>query len=130
MPEQSLAQPAPPTTRLERGLELYREHAVAIRFDAAERVWLVPSASDGGTSVYEVTIGRKGESCEYRDFARHGAACKHVFAATVARSKTAGCSGCGERHPHRALLEATEDDLGVLEGERFCPPCAARVGVV
>ena len=40
------------------------------------------------------------------------------------------CSGCGERHPHRALLEATEDDLGVFEGERFCPPCAARVGVV
>jgi len=129
MIDQSVAQPAPPSTREQRGLALYREHADAIRFDAAERAWLVPSQHDA-TSVYEVTIGRRGESCECADFEHRGAACKHVFAATIALSKTAACSGCGERHPHRDLLEATEDDLGVFEGERFCPPCARCVGVL
>ena len=119
-----------PTTREQRGLALYREHADAIRFDAAERVWLVPSASDGGTSVYEVTIGRKGESCECQDFEFHGPGCKHIAAATIARAKTAACSGCGERFPRRDLLEAMEDDLGVFEGERYCPACARRCGVL
>ncbi len=119
-----------PTTREQRGLALWREHADAIRFDADERVWLVPSASDGGTSVYEVTIGRRGESCECRDFEFHGTGCKHIICATIARAKTAACSGCGGRFPHRDLLEAMEDDLGVFEGERYCRPCARRCGVL
>jgi len=119
---------ARPSTRELRGLALYREHQDQIRFDARDHVWLVPSQNDA-TSVYEVRLGRR-ESCECRDFSRHGAACKHVFAATIARSKTAACSGCGERRPHRDLVEAMEDDLGVFEGERYCRPCARRVGVL
>ena len=132
MDTRSLAHPAPTTTREQRGLELYREHAGAIRFDAAQRGWLVPSTSDGGTSVYEVTIGRKGESCEARDFEFHGdrQPCKHIICATIARAKTAACSGCCERRPHRDLVEATEDDLSVFAGERYCRPCARRVGVL
>ncbi|MDP8952500.1 MAG: SWIM zinc finger domain-containing protein [Actinomycetota bacterium] len=131
MIDQSLAQPAPTTTREQRGLVLWRDHADAIRFDADERVWLIPSVSDGGTSVYEVSIGRKGESCECRDFEFHGERqpCKHIVAATIARAKTAACSGCGGRFPHRELVEAMEDDFGTFEGERYCPPCASRVGV-
>ena len=62
---------AHPSTRGQRGLVLYREHAAEIRFDAQERVWLVPSQSEG-TSVYEVTIGRRGESCECADFENRG----------------------------------------------------------
>ncbi len=121
--------PAPTTTREQRGLALWREHADAIRYDAAERVWLVPSTS-GGTSVYEVSIGRKGESCECRDFEFRGSGCKHIVAATVARAKTGRCDGCGGRFPLREIAEATEDDLGVFEGERFCPSCAHRCGVL
>ena len=101
MTNTSLAQPAPPTTREQRGLALWREHASEIRFERG--VWLVPSMSDG-TSVYEVTLGRR-ESCECRDYGRRQEACKHVYAATVAKAKSAKCSGCGERHPRRELVE-------------------------
>ena len=122
--------PAPTTTREQRGLELYREHADAIRFDAAERVWLVPSTSDGGTSVYEVTIGRKGESCECRDFEFRGSGCKHIVAATVARAKTGRCDGCGGRFPRRELFEVEEGHLTFFEGDELCRPCAVRHGVL
>ena len=61
MTKTTIAHPARPTTREQRGLALYREHADEIRYDARERVWLVPSQSEG-TSVYEVAIGPKGES--------------------------------------------------------------------
>ncbi len=124
--------PAPrPTTREERGLDLWREHADAIRFDAAERVWLVPSASDGGTSVYEVTLGRKGESCECRDFGFYGdrQPCKHIICATIARAKTGRCDGCGERFPRRDMYEVGDDHLTFFEGDELCRPCATRAGV-
>jgi len=128
MTTKSLAHPAPPaTTREQRGLELYRERAGEIRFEHG--VWLVPSQNDA-TSVYEVRIGRKGESCECRDFERRGLPCKHVHAATIARAKTGRCGGCGGRFPRRDLVEAMEDDLGVFEGERYCRPCAHRCGVL
>ncbi len=132
MDARSLAQPAPTTTREQRGLALYREHADAIRFDAAERVWLVPSASDGGTSVYEVTIGRKGESCECRDFGFHGdrQPCKHIVAATIARAKTGRCDGCGERAWRRDLFEVGGDNLTFFEGDELCRPCAIAHGVL
>ena len=117
-----------PSTREQRGLELYRAHASEIVFE--DGVWLVPSMSEGGTSVYEVTIGRGGESCECADFERHGGPCKHVYAATVARSKTATCSGCSQRTRRRDLLEADSDNLGAFEGELFCRPCARLHGVL
>ncbi len=40
------------------------------------------------------------------------------------------CDGCGKEFPHRELVEAMEDDLGVFEGERYCPSCARRCGVL
>jgi hypothetical protein len=83
------------TTRIERGRALYAEHAEEIRFD--EGVWLVPSQHDA-SSVYEVILGYRGESCECADYDHHGheEACKHIVAATIARAKTAPCDGCGQ----------------------------------
>ena len=123
----SLAPRALPDTREARGLKLYRERAGEIRFEGG--VWLVPSQHDA-TSVYEVTIGGRGESCECADFEHRGGGCKHIVAATIAKAKTAACCGCGERFPHRELVETMEDDLGVFEGERYCRPCARRCGVL
>ena len=48
--------------------------------------------------------------------------------------KTRPCSGCGERHPRRELVEVGPEHLafghGVREGERYCRPCARRRGVL
>ncbi len=133
MTNTTLPQPTPqPNTREQRGLALWREHADAIRFDAAERVWLVPSQHNS-TSVYEVTIGRKGESCECRDHGLRGTTCKHIVAATIARAKTAACSGCGERFPRRETVEVGPEmvEMGdAFEGESYCRPCARRCGVL
>ena len=139
MAETTIAHPArpttPETTRELRGLALYREHADEIRYEPAERVWLVPSQHDA-TSLYEVTIGRRGESCECADFEFHGneQPCKHIIAATIARAKSAACAGCGARHPRRELVEVGPERVsfgfGVAEGERYCPACAKRAGVL
>ncbi len=121
------------TTREQRGLELYRQHASEIVFE--QGVWLVPSQHDV-TSVYEVTLGRRGESCECADFEFHGheGACKHIVAATIAKAKSAACSGCGERHPRREVVEVgaeqAEHSLDAREGELYCRPCAKRAGVL
>ncbi len=130
MIDQSLAHPAPTTTREQRGLALYREHAATIRFDAAERVWLVPSQHDS-TSVYEVTLGRRGGSCECRDFEVRGSGCKHIVAATIARAKTGRCDGCGERFPRRDMYEVGDElHLTFFEGDELCRPCARAHGVL
>ncbi len=112
------------TTRVERGRDLYAEHADEIRFDEADKVWLVPSQSEG-TSVYEVTLGRRGESCECADFEFRGGPCLHIFTAVIARAKTATCSGCGDRIRHRDLTEVTEDaeSLTWFPGDQLCDPC-------
>lgn len=92
----------PRTARVLRGQALYREHADEIRFE--DGVWCGPSQHDA-TSLYEVRLGRRGEMCERRDFEFHGGSCKHIVAAIVARAKTACCVGCGQRFPHRELVE-------------------------
>ncbi len=96
-----------PATREMRGIALYERHQDEIRFEGG--VWLVPSEG-AATSVYEVTIGRRGDVCECADFERRrGLPCKHIHAATIARAKTAPCSGCGSRFRYRHLTEVTED---------------------
>ena len=127
-----IAHPAPePTPRERRGLTLYREHGEGIEMIAPD-FYLVPSAS--GAEFYHVDYA--GETCDCPDYRRHhGAsfACKHVYAVGIKlakrRAKTVRCDGCGKEFPHRELVEAMEDDLGVFEGERYCRPCAGRVGV-
>jgi hypothetical protein len=137
----SLAQPAHSSTpdlehvsgvavRVLRGQKLYQEHAEEIRFE--DGVWLVPSQHNA-TSIYEVHLGRRGESCECQDFEHRGGSCKHVVAATIARAKTAPCVGCGRRFPHRELIEVQEDhqNLTWFVGDRLCVEgCARAHGVL
>ncbi len=125
-----IAHPAQePQTRIERGRDLYAEHADEIRFDAAEKVWLVPSQHDG-TSVYEVSLGRRGESCECRDFEFRGGPCLHIYAATIAKAKTATCNGCGDRFRYPELEEVTEEhnSLTWFVGDVLCPGCLLQHG--
>ena len=119
------------TTRAERGLALFEEHGPEIRFE--DGVWLVPSKHEA-TSVYEVTLGRRGEFCECADFEiRHpDGGCKHIVAATIARAKTAVCDGCGQRHRRRDLYEVEEhhESLTFFEGDELCEECALSHGVL
>ena len=116
---------AQPSTREQRGL--YRAHADEIVFEAG--TWFVLSQNDSAT-VFEVIIGRRGESCECSDFEyRHGT-CAHIYAAIVARAKSAPCSGCGERFRHRDLTEVPEGHLTFFEGDLLCPECALDHGAL
>ena len=120
------------TTRIERGRQLYREHGGAIRFDAIEKVWLVPSQRDE-TSIYEVTLGRRGEYCECKDYEHRSPSggCVHIIAATLKRAKTFRCEGCGERFPNRELFEIMEPDhLTFFEGDPLCEQCGLDHGVL
>jgi SWIM zinc finger len=117
--------PAHPSTRELRGIALYRDHADDIRHEDGS--WFVPSQHDA-TTVYEVTLGRH-EYCECSDFEFHGSRCKHVYAAIVARAKSAPCVMCGKRHKHRDLTEVCEGHLSCFEGDLLCPPCALAHGV-
>ncbi|MDP8951029.1 MAG: hypothetical protein M3N18_02125 [Actinomycetota bacterium] len=112
MIDQSLAQPAPPSTlpplrlsgRLQRGLDLAEE-----RFEEIVRIrpyiWSVPSCS--GTGVYVVNLATSECSCPDRP--PEGERCKHVSAAAYKKAKTATCSGCRKRFRHRDLYEVNED---------------------
>jgi hypothetical protein len=88
-------------------------------------VWLVPSQRDA-TSVYEVTLGRRGESCECADFEHRGESCKHIVAATIARAKSTTCSCCGHRFPWKFEVHEVHVDLELLAwfpGDRLCADC-------
>lgn len=115
--------------RVLRGRELYREHADEITYDVRERVWYVPSEHDA-TSLYEVRIGRHGESCECADFEHRNATCKHIYAASLAKAKTASCSGCSRRFKHRDLVEVGDDSLTFFEADLLCRTCARDHGVL
>jgi SWIM zinc finger len=119
--------PAHPSTREQRGLQLYRDHADEITFE--DGLWYVPSQHEN-TAVYEVVIGRRGESCECQDFEYRGGRCLHIYAATIAKAKTAPCSGCGQRYQHRHLTEVPCDHLTLFEGDLVCPECALAHGVI
>ena len=125
MTNSSLAHPAQSTTREQRGIALYRDHADDIRHE--DGVWLVPSQHDA-TTVYEVVIGRR-ESCECEDHGHWGYACKHVYAATIAKAKTAPCAMCGDRFRYRDLTEVVDDHLSCFEGDLLCRSCARDHGV-
>ena len=125
----SVAQPAPTTTRERRGLELYREHGHLIE-EVAPDFYLVPSQD--GERFYHVDY--RDETCDCPDHEHRGATCLHIYAVGVKlakrRAKASRCDGCDERLPIREMVEATENDVGVFEGDRFCRPCAVRVGVL
>ena len=111
-----------PQTRIERGRRLYAEHADSIRFESG--VWFVPSEHEA-TSVYETTLGRRGEFCECADFEHRGESCKHIVAATIAKAKSTTCSCCGNRFPWRFVTQVHEEHklLGWFVGDRLCADC-------
>jgi hypothetical protein len=119
------------TTRIERGRKLYAEHGDEIRFNPVEKVWLVPSQNDA-TSLYEVTLGRRGEYCECADFQYRSptGGCVHIICATLAKAKTFRCEGCGDRFPNREMFEVEEDHLTFFEGDALCRDCALNHGVL
>jgi hypothetical protein len=113
-------EPTRKTTRHERGITLGIE-----RFEEIVRVgpylWSVPSCS--GDHAY--TVNLKGEGhCPCLDHTPEGEEDKHVVAARYKKAKTATCSGCRARLPHKALVDVPEGNYTFLEGELLCRPCA------
>lgn len=84
-------------------------------------MWLVPSLSEE-TTVYEVRLGTRGASCECRDHGFRHVDCLHIFAATVARSKTRTCADCSGRFRGRDLVEVQES-LTFFGGDELCRDC-------
>jgi hypothetical protein len=124
--DQSLAQPAPPTTtRFERGIALAQE-----RFEEITRVapwiWSVPSCSGDGVHAVNLKTGE----CSCPDRTPAGETDKHVTAARYVKAKTATCSGCSERVRHRDLHEVGDDNLTFFEGDLVCIGCAGAHGVL
>jgi hypothetical protein len=124
-----IAHPAQETqSRIERGRKLFQEHADSIW--CRDGVWLIPSENDV-TSVYEVHLGRE-ETCECIDWQCRSpeGGCKHIVAATLKRSKTFRCEGCGDRFPNCELFEAPEDHLAFFTGDALCRDCALHHGLL
>ena len=122
MAEHTVAQRA--FERARRGLQAWRDGAVG----RCGGEWVV--AAERGGRIYRVDL--KAQTCSCPDFEHRGETCKHLFAATVARAKTAECAGCGERFPHRELVELVEDNhdgLTYFDGDRLCGECADGAGV-
>ena len=131
MDTRSLTHPAPPTTRLERGLKLFEEHGHLIEEEVAPDFYLCP-AQDGERFWH---VDYREESCDCPDHAYRGVTCVHVFAVGVnlakrRAKKSAACDGCGGRFPRRDLFEVGDDNLMFFEGDELCRPCAGRYGVL
>jgi hypothetical protein len=119
--------PAHPSTREERGLELYRERGDEIRHVRGS-VWSVPSCTRAG--VYLVDLA--GGVCTCADMPPVGEVCKHEAAATIAQAKSGVCAGCGRTFRRRELVECVEgnhDDLTYFDGDHLCRSCADAAGV-
>jgi hypothetical protein len=121
----SLAQPAPQTTRFERGITLAVE-----RFEEIHRIapwiWSVPSCS--GPGVHAVNL--KISECSCPDRTPTGEECKHLSAARYVKARTATCSGCSGRFRHRDMYEVGDDNLTFFEGVLLCRECAGDHGVL
>ena len=122
---QSRTVPDPTTSRTERGLELYREHADEFLYKRG--AWLIPSET--GIGAYEVRLGPV-ETCECKDFEFHGhnEPCKHSVAARIAHAKSRVCSCCGSRVLGRFVTEVAEEDqlLSWFAGDVLCATCVSE----
>jgi hypothetical protein len=119
--------PAHPSTREQRGLELYRERGEEIKH-ARGSIWSVPSCTRAGVYLVDLRAG----ICTCPDMPPAREVCKHTTAATIVRAKTGVCAGCGLRIRRRELVECVEgnhDGLTYFDGDRLCPACADAAGV-
>lgn len=92
--------------------------------------WSVPSCS--GDHLYIADLRHQTCTCDDAIWQGDLTSCKHIVAATIKRSKTASCSGCGCRFPHRELVEVGEDNHDGMVwflGDRLCVTCATATGV-
>jgi hypothetical protein len=69
--------PAHPSTREQRGLELYRRGGIE---RISRDVFIVPSRSRRRVEYF---VDLERQSCECRDHQRTGAACLHIYAAML-----------------------------------------------
>jgi hypothetical protein len=77
---------APPPTRALRGLALFRDHGDEIKHIGHGR-YEVPGCSGGSYRVDLAVFTDEPETCSCPDYQRHKQTCKHVYAATIHRSK-------------------------------------------
>ena len=126
MARSSVPERTPTTTRESRGIRLFEQQGDDIQHLDGWR-WRVPSCS--GEAVYVADL--RHQSCTCPDHRRHGVACKHLTAATIARTKSSECGGCGRRVRRRELHPVPEDHptLGGLVDE-LCRGCGRSQGVV
>jgi uncharacterized Zn finger protein len=81
-----IARPAPPSTREQRGLALYREHGDEITHEG-HGAYTVPGCSGGSYTVDLAVFGGE-ECCDCPDHQRHPElTCKHLAAAAIFRAK-------------------------------------------
>jgi hypothetical protein len=76
--------------RVLRGLDLYRVHGDAVEHMGHGK-YSVPGCSGGSYTVDLVPFGGE-ESCSCPDYRRHKTPCKHIFSATIWRSKSRAAS--------------------------------------
>jgi SWIM zinc finger len=144
--------PAHPSTREQRGLELYRERGDEIQL-LGENTFGVPSCT--GRGLYEVRYGGDVESCSCPDY-EFGHTCKHLLAVGIAHAsrrsgireirvlatvagdpfahagKLPPCVGCGGRFGWREMVECGEDNhdgLTYFDGDPLCQTCANAASV-
>jgi hypothetical protein len=139
------------TIRAERALKLYEDRGHLIH-QFGTGLYRVPSCS--GKGFY--TVDYLEERCTCPDFEYRGEVCKHIYAVGISRAirrsgvkvrtisaagaafkaaaKRCRCCGCGERFASRELVAVGSELVAfgheVLEGERYCKPCARRRGVL
>jgi hypothetical protein len=110
------------TERIERGLDLYRQHGDEIE-RLAEDIYLVPSQD--GTTTHRVQYGEH-EFCSCPDHQFRGLNCCHIYAVGIAlakrRAKKVICDGCGSRFRHPELYEVQES-LTYFAGDLLCSEC-------
>jgi SWIM zinc finger len=78
----SSASPAHPSTREQRGLELYRRGGIE---RIARDLYIVPSRTRRGAE-YLVDLAAAAPRCECADHKRHGGPCLHAYAALIYRA--------------------------------------------
>jgi hypothetical protein len=125
----TIAHPGHPSSRAERGLELYRGRSDEIKHVRGS-VWSVPSCTRAKPGVYLVDLA--GGICTCGDMPPAGQVCKHATAATIARAKSGVCAGCNLRFRRQELVELTEDNhdnLTYFDGDQLCRACADAAGV-
>jgi hypothetical protein len=79
----TIAHPAPPSTREQRGLELYRSGGLE---RIAPDLYIVPSRTTRRVE-YLVDVSAVAPSCECADHKRSGGPCFHAYAAMLYRAR-------------------------------------------